>query len=258
MKKPALFFLMLLSLLAVTSYSQKNDIKGVYKMIRQAHVEGDKDSLLKREQIKFYTGKYMLHASPKHNDSAGEFGIGKYIFDGNTLTEYVFYSSVAGDMKDTFELKITPGDKGFIQDIEFELQTNRKFILTEVYERIGRPGKTPLDGVWQLETAMIVGTDGDTSVDNRIQYKVFQNGYFAWVNAMPDAEEGTPATSFGYGTFTLSGKSLKENNINSTYHNLLVGHDTNLTVDLLGNNRFRQTINGENGEKYIEVYNKLE
>lgn len=258
MKKSA-YFLLLSSLLAITAFAQRNnDIKGVYKMLRQAHVEGGKDSLLKREQIKFYTDQYMLHASPRHNDSAGEFGVGKYIFDGEKLTEYVIYSSVAGDLKDTFELKIIPTERGFTQEIEFELQTNKKFVLSEDYEKIGRPGKSALDGLWKLEKAMIIRPNGDTVSDKRIQFKIFQNGYFAWITDFPEAEEGQPKTSFGYGTFTLNGKNLKENNINSTYHTLLVGKDTDLTVDILGKSRYRQTIKGGNGEKYIEIYTKME
>lgn len=245
-------------LLPTKIFSQQNDIKGVYTMLRQAHVEGGKDSLLKREQIKFYTGKYMLHASPKHNDSVGEFGIGTYVYNGNTLTEYVFYSSVAGDFKDTFQLHIIPTNNGFTQEIEFELSSNRVFTLTEDYQRVGTPANTFLDGVWELEKGMVISSTKDTVVENRVQYKVYLNGYFAWVTDYGAVAAGSPKTSFGYGTFTLNGKNLKEDNINSTYYSLLVGHSTNITVDRMGNNRYKQTITSDSGEKYVEVYKKLE
>ena len=258
MKKAIL--LCLIPILGIHSelYAQsKLNMRGVYTMLRQQQIEGSKDSLLKREQIKFYTGKYMLWAAPKPNDSLAEYGLGTYSVAGDTVVEYVFHTSIAGDRKDTFALAIIPKPDGYTQKIEFSFDPRRKFILSEDYKKVGTKQVSLLDGLWKMDRRLAI-ENGDTAVDEHIQYKVYQNGYFTWVNTYTDPVSSDTLSSFGYGTFTMNGRNrIRELNINSTFATELIGRTVDLEIRQPSKDRYIQTLTNSQGIKFIEYYTRM-
>ena len=60
-------------------------IAGAYYMTRQIINDGSKDSMIDRKQLKIYTDRHMMFATPNLTDSFATFGIAEYKLDGAKL-----------------------------------------------------------------------------------------------------------------------------------------------------------------------------
>ncbi|HUQ67490.1 MAG TPA: hypothetical protein VM101_15105 [Flavitalea sp.] len=241
-----------------TNDSTMIDMKGAYSMTKQVGNDGTKDTLLKKEQLKIYSNHYMMYASPRATDSFGEYGIATYSQDGNKVKEYIFYTSTAGEVKDTALLDITKLSNGYRQVIKY-IDTSSTFILTEEYDKVGKEPATKLDGAWKQVRDIYIGKKGDTSRNTtKTQFKIYESGYFIWANPHKDPSSNNFYSAYGYGTYKmLNDTTSQETNINSTFYSQLVGKPVDIVIQFTGNDRYMQTIRGPNGERSIEVYEKL-
>jgi hypothetical protein len=198
-----------------------------------------------------------MYASPRSTDSFGEYGIATYRVEGDKVIENIFYTSSAGEVKDSALLRITKLDNGFRQVIDYS-DENGKLLLIEDYKKVGKPAKTPLDGAWKQVRNMSVSADGDTTVnEQRTQFKVYQSGYFIWANPSKDPASNNFVTAYGYGTFKMTGNNrCIETNMNSTYHDL-VGRAVNIDIVMISENAYKQTITNDDKSKSVEVYERL-
>jgi hypothetical protein len=241
-----------------TNDSTKMEMKGAYSMTKQVGNDGTKDTLLKKEQLKIYSDHYMMYASPRATDSFGEYGIATYSQDGNKVKEYIFYTSTAGAVKDTAVLDITKLPNGYRQVIKY-IDSNSTFILTEEYDKVGKEPRTKLDGAWKQVKDIYVGKKGDTTRNiTKTQFKIYESGYFIWANPNKDPSSNNFYSAYGYGTFKmLNDTTSQETNINSTFYSQLVGKPVDINIQFSGDDRYTQTIRGPNGEKSVEIYEKL-
>lgn len=234
------------------------EIKGSYSMTKQIGNDGTKDTLLKKEQLKIYSDRYMMYASPRATDSFGEYGIGTYTHQGDTVKEYIFYTSTAGEQKDTAHLEITRLPNGYRQVIRY-IDSNSTFILTEDYDKVGKEPDTQLDGAWRQVKDIMINEKGDTIRNaTKTQFKIYQSGYFIWANPNKDPASNNFYSAYGYGTYKMLGPSKsQEVNINSTFYSQLVGKPVDIDIEFMGNDQYKQTIPGPKGEKSVEIYEKL-
>jgi hypothetical protein len=233
------------------------DIKGAYSMIKQIGNDGKKDTLLKKEQLKIYSDKFMMYASPRATDSFGEYGIAIYRQHGNNVTEYVFYTSTAGEVKDTAQLEITPLANGYRQVIRYN-DSSSTFVLTEDYDKVGKEPPSPLDGAWTQQKDIYLNKKGDTTRNiHKTQFKIYQSGYFIWANPNKDPASNNFYSAYGYGTFKMQGNNKsQETNINSTFYSQLVGKPVDIDIEMMGADKYKQTITQPAG-KSVEIYERL-
>jgi hypothetical protein len=233
-------------------------MKGAYSMIKQVGNDGTKDTLLKKEQLKIYSDHYMMYASPRATDSFGEYGIATYSHHGNKVRENVFYTSAAGEVRDTAILEISPLPNGYRQVIRY-VDSNSTFILTEDYDKVGKEPETKLDGAWKQVKDIYIGKKGDTTRNTtKTQFKIYQSGYFIWANPNKDPASNNFYSAYGYGTYKLlNDTTSQETNINSTFYSQLVGKPVDIKLEFSNNDKYKQTISGPNGEKSVEVYERL-
>src|SRR6478672_4803123 len=142
-----------------TNDSTNVNMKGAYSMTKQIGNDGTKDTLLKKEQLKIYSDHYMMYASPRATDSFGEYGIATYSEEDNKVKEYIFYTSTAGEVKDTALLEISKLPAGYRQVIKY-VDSNGTFTLTEDYDKVGKQPKTKLDGAWKQVKNIFIGKKG--------------------------------------------------------------------------------------------------
>jgi hypothetical protein len=240
------------------SDSTDSEMKGAYSMTKQMGNDGTKDTLLKKEQLKIYSDRYMMYASPRATDSFGEYGIGTYTRNGDTVKEYIFYTSTAGEVRDTATLEISKLPNGYRQVIRY-VDSASTFILTEEYDRVGKEPETKLDGAWRQIRDIYIDGKGDTTRNQtKTQFKVYQSGYFIWANPNKDPASNNFYSAYGYGTYKmLDDKKTQETNINSTFYSQLVGKPVDIDLEFSGGDRYSQTIHGPNGEKSVEIYERL-
>ncbi len=186
-----LFASTLLILIACNSEKKETLIMpGAYLMKSQSLKSQNLDTTyLELQQLKIYTGEYMMYANFFARDSVSSFGIGSYSAMKDTVTENVIYSandSVRDDTPRTYKLFIDKRDSGYKQVIPDMESQGQKIILTEEYNSVGTTAKTPLDGVWkELKTYYIKGND--TTKYNTNQYKAYYGGYYIWGNTFSDS-----------------------------------------------------------------------
>ena len=160
-------------------------------MTKQMGNDGTKDTLLKKEQLKIYSDRYMMYASPRATDSFGEYGIGTYSQQGDTVKEFIFYTSTAGEVRDTATLEISKLPNGYKQVIRY-VDSASTFILTEEYDKVGKEPETKLDGAWRQVKDIFINAKGDTTTNQtKTQFKVYQSGYFIWANPNKDPASGS-------------------------------------------------------------------
>jgi hypothetical protein len=241
-----------------TNDSSKVNMKGAYSMTKQIGNDGTKDTLLKKEQLKIYSDHYMMYASPRATDSFGEYGIATYSEEGDKVKEYIFYTSTAGEVKDTAVLEITKLPNGYKQVIKY-VDSNGTFTLTEEYDKVGKEPSTKLDGAWRQTRDIFVDKKGDTTRNTtKTQFKIYEAGYFIWANPNKDPASNNFYSAYGYGTYKmLNDTTSQETNINSTFYSQLVGKPVDITIAFDGNDKYKQTIYGPNGEKSVELYQRL-
>ena len=117
--KKLVFLLLVLTAAACTDEKKEiPSMAGAYYMTRQIINDGSKDSVIDRKQLKIYTDKHMMFATPNLTDTFATFGVAEYKLEGNKLYEYIFYRAAEGDQRDTAELTIEKTDKGYIQVID--------------------------------------------------------------------------------------------------------------------------------------------
>ena len=241
-----------------TSDSTKAHMKGAYSMTKQIGNDGTKDTLLKKEQLKIYSDHYMMYASPRATDSFGEYGIATYSEEGDKVKEYIFYTSTAGEVKDTATLEISKLPAGYKQVIKY-VDSNGTFTLTEEYDKVGKEPSTKLDGAWKQTKDIFVDRKGDTTRNTtKTQFKIYESGYFIWANPNKDPSSNNFYSAYGYGTYKmLNDTTSQETNINSTFYTQLVGKPVDIAIVFDGGDKYKQTILGPNGEKSVELYERL-
>ena len=231
---------------------------GAYQMTSQVLNDGTKDSILDRKQLKIYTDKYMMYASPNITDSFANFGIGKYEIDNGKVIEYRFYSAEEGEKMDTFKLDIEKTYNGYKQVINDITIQGKKYKLTETYESYSTDQKSPLDGAWRQVKNIYFPRNGDSSVNNNpLEYKAFQSGYFIWAITVKDSTNKKTSV-FGYGPFqTINPDRIRETVANSTFVSGVVGRKYDVDLKFNGNDSYQQTLTFANGDKSTEVYERL-
>lgn len=241
-----------------TSDSTNIEMKGAYSMTKQIGNDGTKDTLLKKEQLKIYSDRYMMWASPRATDSFGEYGIATYSMEGDKVKEYVFYTSTAGEVKDTAELEIAKLPNGYRQVIRF-IDSSSTFILTEDYDKVGKEPDTRLDGAWELTGDIFIDGKGDTITNHKkTQFKIYQSGYFIWANPNKDPSSNNFYSAYGYGTYKmLNDTTSQETNINSTFYSLLVGKPVEVHIEFVGTDKYKQTISSGAEGRSVEIYQRL-
>lgn len=232
---------------------------GAYAMTNQVLNDGTKDSVLDRKQLKIYTAdNYMMYASPNITDSFANFGIGKYSVEDGKVVETTFYGTREDATKDTFVLLVNKTPDGFRQVIEKIPIGPQNYKLTEDYQTAGPSSQSPLDGAWKQVKNIFVNRKGDSAINNNpMEYKVFQSGYFIWAITVKDSANRRTAV-FGYGPFEMTGKDkMKETIANTTFISGLRGRTYEVGLEFPRPNMYKQTITFANGEKSIEIYEKL-
>jgi hypothetical protein len=179
--------------------------------------------------------------------------------DGNTVTENVFYRSAAGEVKESVKLEVEQTTNGYRQVIESIDFNGRNVKLTEEYERVvNAPQRTALDGAWKQVKNIYVTAKGDSSVNtNVLEYKAYQSGYFIWAITTRDSAN-QPQSVFGYGPFEMvTANKTRETVQNSTFVRGLVGRTYEVDIQFPGQDTYQQTITFANGDKSIEIYERL-
>lgn len=245
---------------SVTSKAAGSTMKGAYNMtLQKANIDG-RDSAFNTSQLKIYTDRHYMWAHALPNDSLGEFGIGTYRVQNGKVVEYPVYSTIAGQVGDTFELDIEKRGDGYSQVINLPPDTlGRTWILTEEYREVGTNATTPLDGAWKMTGATEYPKGGTPrQIPNPVQYKVYQSGYVMWANSYKDSATQKPVSAFGYGTFKMSGANKAiETMTNTTYRTDLVGNPVTLQLQFKGKDGYQQTIVWPDGARTVEVYERL-
>lgn len=260
MKNPIVQLVILFLAIGQGSMAQNMPkMQGAYSLSSQIGNNGTRDSLMKTNQFKIYTDRYMMYASPNATDSMATYGIGTYSTANGKVVENVFFSTTDGNRKDTIELAVTKVPTGYKQVIDFSNETEGKFILTEEYKNVSKAVTTPLDGAWKQTKTMFIPKSGTPITDNNpTQYKMYQSGCFIWADTYTDVETNKPMSRFGYGTFKMVGPNkVEETNTNSTFFNTLVGKPVLLQVAFTGKDNYSQTIVYPNGDRSVEVYERL-
>ena len=251
---PALIVIMLM-----VSCDPKEEINmaGAYSMTSQVINDGTKDSIIDRKQLKIYTGKYMVYASPNVADSFANFGIGTYTVKDGKLTEYRFYTAENGAKNDTFVLAVDKNIDGYRQIIENIPMEGKLYKLTEDYENASTDLKSPLDGAWKQVRNVYITQKGDSSVNNNpLEYKAFQSGYFIWGITVKDSLNKKTSV-FGYGPFKMQGDNkVIETIVNSTFSSNL-GKSYEVDIEFPTKDSYKQTITFANGDRSIEIYERL-
>lgn len=229
---------------------------GAYTMTRQVLNDGTKDSLLDRGQLKIFTNRYVMYASPNINDSFANFGIGKYHYSDGHIVEKMFYTT-STDQRDSSVLAIQSDANGYTQVIDKLPISGKDYKLTEVYENVGSAINSPLDGAWKQTKNVYLTQKGDSSVNNTpIEYKIYQDGYFIWAITTKDSAQNKVSV-FGYGNFDFDGKTKsKETIMNGTFRSV-IGKTYDVDIVMQGKDKYYQTITFANGDKSIEYYERL-
>lgn len=228
-------------------------------MTRQVLNDGVKDSLLDRNQLKIFTNKYVMYASPNITDSFANFGIGQYHISDGKIIEKIVFTGTDQDQRDSSVLLINKNPNGYTQVIEAIDIEGKNYKLTEDYEDVGRSVTSPLDGTWKQVRNIYISSNGDSSVnDNPVEYKIYESGYFIWAITSKDSANRNVSV-FGYGTFEMNGDSLsRETVMNTTFVMGLKGRTYEVDIDIENKDRYRQTITFANGDKSVEIYERMQ
>lgn len=232
---------------------------GAYFMTSQTINDGKKDTkYTDLKQLKIYTDSFMMYTQLNPSDSASSFGVGSYTADTGTVTENVIYNSrdtIFSSAPASYTLNITKTPDGYIQVIPEISINSQKTKLTEEYQAVGKPQKTPLDGVWK-ETESYIVKGNDTTKNNRTQFKTFYAGYFMYGHTVKDSANRN-FTGIGFGTFEMDGDNkIKETDLNSTY-SIAVGQSFSIDIEINGADNYKQTITNSDGSRSIEFYERL-
>lgn len=231
---------------------------GVYRLEKQWVRNGGPDSAYERTQIKIYTDHQFIYAGMTP-DSAVGFGVGNYKQDtAYHITEKEFYSSYRLDTTRVFHLVVTTSDNGYTQNIPgIATLKGVKYDLMEQYSKISPAGKAPkLDGLWKMEKSIAVN-GRDTVKKVVTQYKIFKDGYFLYAGRYQTGTPGKFKSTFGYGTCSLQGNKLVEQNTISSDAAALT-HPFNIKIAFSGDDSYTQVIdNPQSKRESIETYVRI-
>ena len=238
---------------------EKPAMPGAYNMLSQTVNDGKKDTTYTGlQQLKIYTEDHMMYANFNPSDSSSGFGIGSYTADTGTVTEYVFYS--AGDTSinaepATYTLLIEKTLAGYKQVIPEIGSPGNLVRLTEIYDLASVAVKSPLDGAWKLIKGYTL-KGKDTIANTATQFKTYYAGHFLFGHTYADSTKKNH-TGMGYGTFAMNGNNkVKENVAVSTYYQIR-GQSFDIDIAINGPDEFRQTITDTNGDRNVEIYQRL-
>ena len=252
----------MLLFISCTGSTKKESLSmsGAYQMKSVAVKSSQVDtSYTDANQLKIYTGDYMMYANINSPDTISSFGIGSYTASEDSVTENVIYSagdSVENSQPASFKLAITKAGNGYTQAIAgMEDNSGQKFDMTEVYESVGTAVTSPLDGAWKIvKRYNVKGTD--TAYSNDTQYNTYYAGNCIWGCTWKDSANKIH-TGIGFGKFTMPAPNkVKESMTASTYSEVR-GHDFDIDVEMMGTDGFKQTMNNADGSKSVEFYEKL-
>lgn len=233
-----------------------NGMAGWYTMQSQVFTANGVDNTIDHgEQRKVYTDEYYAFTNMRE-DTTSSFGFGYYTFDGKKLVEHNIFSTGLLDSARSFDLLIEPHESGYKQVIPEIMIAGVPNRLVEDYYKINFNSKSDMDGVWKLDEYISV-TNGDTTRFKRDQYKIFQGGYFMFVQYFTDPTTNTAKKGFGFGDFKLEKNEIIETNVFCSYPAVRgVPIRINLTRD--SENSFTQTIVSDtNGSTSIEKYTRM-
>jgi len=259
--KLAIASVMLLFISCTGSTNKESlSMSGAYQMksLNVKSTRGD-TSYTDANQLKIYTGDYMMYANINSPDSVSSFGIGSYTAGVDSVTENVIYSagdSVENGQPASYKLAITKAGTGYTQFIAgMQDNSGQNFDMTEVYESVGTAVTSPLDGAWKLVNRYYV-KGADTTYSSGTQYKTYYAGECIWGHTWKDSANKIH-TGIGFGKFTMpSPNKVKESMTASTYSEVR-GQDFDIDVEMIGADGFKQTMNNPDGSKAVELYEKL-
>ena len=234
----------------------ENGIAGWYTMQSQVFTaNGVENAIDHAEQRKVYTDEYYAFTNMRE-DTTSSFGFGYYTYDGSKLVEHNIFSTGLLDSARSFDLLIEPHEAGYKQVIPEIMIAGVPNRLVEDYYKINFNKTSDMDGVWKLEEYISVN-NGDTTRFKRDQYKIFQGGYFMFVQYFLDPVTKAPKKGFGFGDFKLENTDIIETNVFCSYPAVRgVPIRINLTKD--SENSFTQTIVSDtNGSTSIEKYTRM-
>ena len=187
------------------------------------------------------------------------FGVGNYKPDsGNRVIEKEFYSSYRLDTSRAFKVDITKTDTGFTQKIP-AIATIKgvKYDLMEQYSKSPSGDTTKLDGLWKMSKSYLV-TGKDTVKKEVTQYKIFQGGQFLFAGRyLVDKSANKFKNNFGYGSFSLKGDDLVEENTIASDASALK-RKFNIKVAFSGDSEYTQVISdAKNNQQSIETYVRI-
>jgi hypothetical protein len=234
----------------------KNQMAGWYTMQSQVFSANGVDRTIDHaEQRKVYTDEYYAFTNMQE-DTTSSFGFGYYTFDGKKLVEHNIFSTGLLDSSRSFDLMIEPHEAGYKQIIPEIMIGGVPNRLVEDYYKINFNKKSEMDGVWKLEEYISV-SNGDTARFKRNQYKIFQGGYFMFVQYFIDPVTNAPKKGFGFGDFKLENNGIIETNVFCSYPSVRgIPIKINLTKE--SEDSFTQTIVSDtNGSTSIERYKRM-
>jgi hypothetical protein len=249
----------LLSCLLVGCKKNKGlSMTGVYKLEKQWISGGGNDSVYKKTQIKIYTAHQFIYAGMTA-DSAVSFGVGNYKPDtGNRVIENEFYSSYRLDTSRVFKVDITKTDTGFTQKIP-AIATIKgvKYDLMENYSKSPSGDTTKLDGLWKMSKSFMVNGK-DTIKKEVTQYKIFQGGNFLFAGRyLVDKSANKFKNNFGYGSFSLNGSNLVEENTIASDVSALK-HKFSIKIAFSSDNEYTQVISdAKSNQQSVETYARV-
>jgi len=251
----ALFAILLLSACG-GSKETTNGMAGWYNMQSQVFTaNGVENTIDHGEQRKVYTDEYYAFTNMRE-DTTSSFGFGYYTFEGKNLVEHNIFSTGLLDSARSFDLLIEPHEAGYKQIIPEIMIAGVPNRLVEDYYKINFNKQSDMDGVWKLDEYISV-TNGDTTRFKRDQYKIFQGGYFMFVQYFMDPVTNSPKKGFGFGDFKLEKTEIIETNVFCSYPAVRgIPIRINLTRD--SEDSFTQTIVSDtNGSTSIEKYTRM-
>ncbi len=252
----------MLLFISCTGSTKKESLSmsGAYQMksLNVKSARGD-SSYTNANQLKIYTGDYMMYANINSPDSISSFGIGSYTSEVDSVTENVIYNasdSFENSQPESFKLAITKAATGYTQFIT-GMKDNKGlgFDMTEVYESVGTAVTSPLDGAWkQVKRYYVKGAD--TTTEAATQYKTYYAGECIWGHTWKDSTNKIH-TGVGFGKFTMPSPNKVKESIKASTYSSVRGQDFDIDVEMMGADGFKQTMNNADGSKLVEVYEKL-
>ena len=92
-------------------------LAGAYTLQKQTANFGNGDSVTGRDQLKIFTGKYMMYVRHRDADTLAEYGIGTYTANSNSVKENIFFDS-RGPQDLQFKLAVNRTKNGYCQVIQ--------------------------------------------------------------------------------------------------------------------------------------------